>query len=137
MSGATQTRNAHYTRRLQCTPPLQSRDGKPNIGIHFIGRGEEFAVNTAEGTRQNRELFAQAIKEHNLYPMNTHFQLPNNRLITYKEISTTDGGPPWDATRYATVDYIITTGRWIIPSRRFGPLRKRRPIQTTTSPEQR
>ena len=64
---------------------------KPNIGIHFIGRGKEFAVNAAEGTRQNRELFTQAIREHNLYPMNTHFQLPNNRLVAYKEISTTDG----------------------------------------------
>ena len=61
------------------------------VGAHFIGRGEVFAVNAAEGTRQNRELFTQTLKEHNLYPMNTHFQLPNKRLVTYRDTSTTDG----------------------------------------------
>ena len=96
---------------------------KPNIGTHLIGRGEEFALNAAEGTRQNRELFTQTLKGHNLYPLNTHFQLPTKRLVTYREMSTTDGGPPWDAIRYATIDYVLITERWKTPSRKCGRLR--------------
>ena len=27
-------------------------------------------------------------------------------------MSTRDGGPPWDAIRYASIDYVLATGRW-------------------------
>ena len=83
----------------------------PNIGPHFIGRGEEFALQAAESTRDNRELFTTTLKEHDLYPMNTHFELQPKCLVTYKELAT-EGGPPWDAVRYATLDYLLIPGRW-------------------------
>ena len=43
--------------------------------------------------------------------MNTHVQLNEKHLVTYKELPT-DGGPPWDAIVYARLDYILTPGRW-------------------------
>ena len=43
--------------------------------------------------------------------MNTHFQQDNKHLVTHKEMATLKG-EPWDATRYATLDYILIPGRW-------------------------
>ena len=44
--------------------------------------------------------------------MNTHFQKHPKSLCTYSEVSNTTGGPPWDATRYAQIDYSLAPSRW-------------------------
>ena len=66
----------------------RTEEETPNIGPYFIGRGEEFALQSAETTRDNRELFSNAIKEHDLFPLNTQFETSPKNLVTYKEMAT-------------------------------------------------
>ena len=61
----------------------RAEEETPNIGPHFIGWGEEFALQSADNTRDNREFFSTAIKEHDLFPMNTHFEMNAKHLVTY------------------------------------------------------
>ena len=56
----------------------RTEEETPNIGPYFIGRGEEFALQSAEQTKDNREFFSTAIKEHDLLLMNTHFEMHEN-----------------------------------------------------------
>ena len=44
--------------------------------------------------------------------MNTHFQKHPKSLCTFSKVSNTEGGPPWDATRYAQIDYSLAPSRW-------------------------
>ena len=96
-----------FNARLQ----YRTEEEQPNIGPFILGRGEEFALQTADNTQDNREFLSAAVREHDLFPMNTHFQQDNKHLVTYKEMATLKG-EPWNATRYATLDYILTPGRW-------------------------
>ena len=51
----------------------RTEEEQPHIGPFIVGCGEEFALQTADNTQDNRELFSAAIREHDLFPMNTHF----------------------------------------------------------------
>ena len=50
----------------------RAEEETPVIGPYFVGRGEEFALQSAEGTQANRELLSVALRDHELPPMNTY-----------------------------------------------------------------
>ncbi len=44
--------------------------------------------------------------------MNTRFEKPNKNLCTYTDMDNTTGGAPWNADRYAQIDYILINSKW-------------------------
>ena len=87
-------------------------EDRPNIGSHILGRGLQFLNQATDDTILNRELFLEFIKSNNFFAMNTHFLKAPEALCTYSEVSNTTGGPPWNALRYAQLDYVLVSARW-------------------------
>ena len=42
------------------------------------------------------------------------FQKHPKSLCTFSKVSNTEGGPPWDAIKYAQIDYSLAPSRWKI-----------------------
>jgi len=90
---------------------------KDAIGPHIIEKSRDVLDTLNEGTRENRNLFIGFAKSHSMMAVNTMFQKPPEKLITYiektsnneDEQSTRHRGPPYDASKYAQVDY------WLAP----------------------
>lgn len=67
----------------------------------------------APGSKENRDLFINILKTHNMVAVNTKFQKDNSKLVTYSEKVELEqdeatNGPPYDFTKYAQCDCIIT-----------------------------
>ena len=44
--------------------------------------------------------------------MNTHFTKQEHKLVNYKEDKSHPGGPPYDRSKYDTLDFILVPQRW-------------------------
>ena len=97
-----------FNARLHCVLD----DDKPQVGSHILGRGFGFLNNVSPNTLENREPFVDFLKSEDFWAMNTHFQKHNKSLCIFSEVSNTEGGPPWDATGYAQIDYSLAPSRW-------------------------
>ena len=68
----------------------------------------------AKQSYENRELFINnLLKTHDCKAINTLFKKPASKLVTYQEKVTleeeeTKNGPPYDYTKYAQCDYMVT-----------------------------
>ena len=77
-----------FNARLQ----YRAEEEQSTIGPLNLGRGEEFALQAAYNTQDNREFFSAAVREHDLFPMNTHLQHDNTHLVAYTEMATLKRG---------------------------------------------
>jgi hypothetical protein len=82
------------------------------IGPHIFRKGDRDSMAEMRGVIENRELFREAIEKDNLIVMNTHFTKQEHKLITYKEDKSHPGGPPYDRSKYDTLDFILVPQRW-------------------------
>ena len=62
-------------------------------------------------TRENREIFINFCNEIDAVIINTCFQKPDDKLMTYKQNST-NIGPPYNRDRYEQIDYVVVPDRW-------------------------
>ena len=63
-------------------------------------------------TAESRDIFATFCTIKDLWAANTHFEKPPWKLVTAKITGTNRLVPPFDATNYGQIDYILTTNRW-------------------------
>ena len=82
------------------------------IGPHIFRKNDRNVMVKVQGVVENRELFQQALEQDDLVAMNTHFCKQEHRLISYKEDKTHPGGPPYNRSKYDTLDFILVTQRW-------------------------
>ena len=82
------------------------------IGPHIFRKGDRDSMAEMRGVIENRELFREAIEKDNLIVMNTHFTKQEHKLVTYKEDKSHPGGPPYDRSKYDTLDFILVPQRW-------------------------
>ena len=87
----------HYVRNID----------KEVCGTHILGRGMAYLDGMSESTKENGALFLGFCKIHAL---NVQFPKPPHKLITYKEKCSAseesqDIGPPYDAQRFAQIDF--------------------------------
>ena len=87
-------------------------DDRPQVGSHILGKGFGFLNNVSPNTLENRELFVDFLKSEDFWAMNTQFQKYSKSFGAFSEVSNTENGPPWDATRYAQIDYSLAPSRW-------------------------
>ena len=82
-------------------------------GPFILGRGMEYLNNMNEKTKESRALFLGFCKMHQLKILNSQFSKPAEKLLTYKEKDNdSDFGPPYDAIRYAQIDFWLTHAAW-------------------------
>ena len=81
------------------------------LGNHIIGRGRDYLEEMSILTKQNREMFTGFCQANEYRIRNTDFNKTPNKLATFREF-TTDHGPPWNATRYMTLDYIMVKNQY-------------------------
>ena len=82
-------------------------------GPFILGRGMEYLNTMNEQTKESRALFLGWCKMHHLSILNSQFSKPAEKLLTYKEkFNSSDFGPPFDAERYAQIDYWLTNSAW-------------------------
>ena len=73
----------------------------------------EYLNTMNDQTKESRALFLGWCKMHHLKILNSQFSKPLDRLITHKEKkNVSDFGPPFDAERYAQIDYWLTNSTW-------------------------
>eukprot|EP00974_Lingulodinium_polyedra_P101486 9831762-Lingulodinium_polyedra.AAC.1 len=82
------------------------------MGNCIVGRGTQALQGQAQDTAANREAFMQFVRANRFTISNTRFNKPNHKLITYKEKETQSWSQPWDAYRFATLDYILTPSNY-------------------------
>ena len=97
----------HYVRNVD----------KDVCGPHILGRGMAYLDGMSETTKESRALFLGFCKIHALKIMNTQFRKPPEKLLTYKEKcaqqeDNLDIGPPYDAHKYAQLDYWLAGDAW-------------------------
>ena len=85
-------------------------------GPHILGRGMEYLNGMNEKKPRKVEHFSSGFcKMHKLRILNSQFSKPE-KFITYKlykeKANTSDFGPPFDAHRYAQLDYWLTGAAW-------------------------
>ena len=97
-----------FNARLRCVQD----DDRPQVGSHIFGRGFDFLNGASPNTLENRDFFVDFLKSEDFWAMNTHFRKSLKSLCTFSEVSNTEGGSPWDATRYAQIDYSLASSRW-------------------------
>jgi len=90
---------------------LSRREDETRImGEHILGDAELLWAQS-DITRDNRTRFTSYCEYNELYIQNTKFQKQDANKCTYRE-PTTNRGPPWDAHRYAEIDFIVNRQRW-------------------------
>ena len=60
----------------------------------------------------NGSLLIDLLKEHDRRCMNTFFQKPNNKKVTYRHVWTRGMQGPWDTERYSELDFCLVFRRW-------------------------
>ena len=60
----------------------------------------------------NRNIFIELLKEHDMRCMNTYFEKPNNKKVTYRHMWATGMQGPRDTDRYSELDLCLVFGRW-------------------------
>lgn len=102
------------------------REGeKEQIGPNLISREADYVINNmSEESKENRSLFLNFLQTHEAIALNTWFDKPPEKLVTYPEKNDrsagegiTDyhdnrNGPPYDYRKYAQCDYILTRKEW-------------------------
>ena len=89
-------------------------EDETHIGEYFIERDAGYVANHMnEKSKESRGLFINAMKTHDLIPVNTWLQKPPEKLVTYKEKvekqeNDIANGPPYDYKKYAQCDFIMT-----------------------------
>ena len=63
-------------------------------------------------TIESRDIFTTFCTMKDLWAANTHFEKPPWKLVTAKITGTNRLEPPFNATCYGQIDYILTTNRW-------------------------
>lgn len=85
----------------------------PHVGPHILGRGLQYLNNNISPySLFNRELLVEFLKSVDFRALNTLFQKDTKWLCTYSEVFNSEGGPPWDAVRYAQIDFVLASARW-------------------------
>ena len=84
---------------------------------HILGRGMACLDGMSESTKESEALFLGFFKIHALKTMNTQLWKPPKKLLTYKEKcaqqeDNLDIGPPYDAHKYAQLDYWLAGDAW-------------------------
>ena len=80
------------------------------IGPHTFDNLSIRLERQSDGAVDNRSRFLAYCANHDLKMMNTFFDKPDCKLLTYEEPGTK--GPPYNRYRYETLDYILTSNRW-------------------------
>ena len=84
-----------------------------HIGQHILQEEGASIENTLSlGQKQNRELFMDFIFEKDYFPMNTWFEKPMEKLVTFAEMHNQDKILPAEPEHDAQLDYMITTRKW-------------------------
>ena len=89
--------------------PGEQDDG---IGPHIFGQGQH--INREEGQRveENRFRFQEYLITTKTTLANTLFPKRPQGLITYRLDKTAGDEPPYDRTKYETIDYFFTHNKW-------------------------
>ena len=86
--------------------------GQHTLDTHMTKTKQALIVN------QNRSMLVNFCKHTHTKIMNTTFQKPNEKLVTFRQPIARDDpdaynrGPPYDRERYEQLDYIITCDKW-------------------------
>ena len=78
-------------------------------GTHLAGTRQSHGK--SEEVEQNREQLLDLCRKHNLIIVNTQFAKPQQKLITWKTISTREGDE-MDRGSYDQIDFVLTPHRW-------------------------
>jgi len=81
------------------------------IGYHVFDPEKITLEDQLEPVAESREMFVNMLSQTDTLAMNTFFQKPNNKLLTY-HMPTNNLGPPYKRGIYEQIDYCLTTERW-------------------------
>ncbi|MFM7978505.1 MAG: hypothetical protein ACKPKO_04250, partial [Candidatus Fonsibacter sp.] len=87
-------------------------DGEEDvIGQRVYGRGEEYFTQLTTESRDNRDRMVQLMTAHQQVEMNSPFQKPYDKQITYREPGAPNK-PTNDPAKYNVLDRIMTATVW-------------------------
>ena len=87
-------------------------DGDDGIGPHIFGQDPNVNREEGQGVEDNRARLQEYLIDTKTTLANTLFPKTPQCLITYKSDKTAGNEPPYDKTKYETLDYFITHRKW-------------------------
>lgn len=81
------------------------------LGPHIFGRGLAYLHCISSEVMENRRLFLSFCAGCDLFVMNTWFDKPAQKQLTFREPASKHE-PPWTPDRFAQLDFVLAPNRW-------------------------